>query len=66
MENERKIKATGVTGVILTKLDGTAKGGIVIKLAKDENIAIKFIGIGEKIDDMEEFNPKDFINAIIE
>ena len=59
-------EATGVTGVILTKLDGTAKGGIVIKLAKDENIAIKFIGIGEKIDDMEEFNPKDFINAIIE
>ena len=59
-------EATGVTGVIVTKLDGTSKGGVIIKLAKDENIAIKFIGIGEKIDDMEEFNARDFVNAIIE
>jgi signal recognition particle-docking protein ftsY len=59
-------EATGVTGVIITKLDGTSKGGVIIKLAKDENIAIKFIGIGEKIDDMEEFNERDFVNAIIE
>ena len=59
-------EATGVTGVIITKLDGTSKGGVIIKLAKDENVAIKFIGIGEKIDDMEEFNERDFVNAIIE
>ena len=59
-------EATGVTGVIITKLDGTSKGGVIIKLAKDENIAIKFIGIGEKIEDMEEFNARDFVNAIIE
>ena len=59
-------EATGVTGVIITKLDGTSKGGVIIKLAKDENVAIKFIGIGEKIDDMEEFNARDFVNAIIE
>ena len=59
-------EATGVTGVIITKLDGTSKGGVIIKLAKDENVAIKFIGIGEKIDDMEEFNVRDFVNAIIE
>ena len=59
-------EATGVTGVIITKLDGTSKGGVIIKLAKDENVAIKFIGIGEKIDDMEEFNSRDFVNAIIE
>ena len=59
-------EATGVTGVIITKLDGTSKGGVIIKLAKDENLAIKFIGIGEKIDDMEEFNARDFVNAIIE
>ena len=59
-------EATGVTGVIITKLDGTSKGGGIIKLAKDENVAIKFIGIGEKIDDMEEFNARDFVNAIIE
>lgn len=58
-------EATGVTGVIITKLDGTSKGGVIIKLAKDENVAIKFIGIGEKIDDMEEFNARDFVNAII-
>ena len=59
-------EATGVTGIIITKLDGTSKGGVIIKLAKDENVAIKFIGIGEKIDDMEEFNARDFVNAIIE
>ena len=59
-------EATGVTGIIITKLDGTSKGGVIIKLAKDENVAIKFIGIGEKIDDMEEFNARDFLNAIIE
>lgn len=59
-------EATGVTGVIITKLDGTSKGGVIIKLAKDENVAIKFIGIGEKIDEMEEFNARDFVNAIIE
>ena len=59
-------EATGVTGVIITKLDGTSKGGVIIKLAKDENVAIKFIGIGEKIDDMEEFNARDVVNAIIE
>ena len=59
-------EATGVTGVIITKLDGTSKGGVIIKLVKDENVAIKFIGIGEKIDDMEEFNARDFVNAIIE
>ena len=59
-------EATGVTGVIITKLDGTSKGGVIRKLAKDENVAIKFIGIGEKIDDMEEFNARDFVNAIIE
>ena len=59
-------EAIGVTGVIITKLDGTSKGGVIIKLAKDENVAIKFIGIGEKIDDMEEFNARDFVNAIIE
>ena len=59
-------EATGVTGVIITKLDGTSKGGVIIKLAIHENVAIKFIGIGEKIDDMEEFNARDFVNAIIE
>ncbi len=59
-------EATGITGLVLTKLDGTAKGGIVIRLTKEENIPVKFIGVGEKIDDMEVFNSNDFVNAIIE
>ena len=58
-------ETTGITGLVLTKLDGTAKGGIVIRLAKEEKVPVKFIGVGEKIDDMEAFNSKDFINAII-
>ena len=58
-------EATGITGLVLTKLDGTAKGGIVIRLAKEEKIPVKFIGVGEQIDDMEAFNSRDFINAII-
>ena len=58
--------ATGITGLVLTKLDGTAKGGIAIRLVKEYNIPVKFIGVGESIDDMEEFNAEDFINAIIE
>lgn len=59
-------ETTGITGLVLTKLDGTAKGGIVIRLTKEEKIPVKFIGIGEKIDDMEVFNSNDFVNAIIE
>ena len=56
---------TGLTGLIVTKLDGTAKGGIVIRLVKENNIPIKFIGVGEQIDDMEVFNSEEFVNAII-
>jgi len=58
-------ECTGITGLIITKLDGTAKGGVIIRLVKENNIPIKFIGVGEKIDDMEEFNSEEFINAII-
>lgn len=59
-------ECTGITGLIITKLDGTPKGGIVIRIVKENKIPVKFIGVGEKIDDMEEFNPVDFVNAIIE
>lgn len=59
-------ECTGVSGLILTKLDGTSKGGIVIRLVSEYNVPIKFIGIGEKIDDMEKFNSDDFVNALIE
>lgn len=57
---------TGITGLIVTKLDGTSKGGIVIRLVKENNIPVKYIGVGEKIDDMEEFNGEDFVNAIFD
>ena len=58
-------ECTGLTGLIVTKLDGTAKGGIVIRLVSENKIPIKFIGVGEKIDDMEVFNSMEFIDAII-
>ena len=50
-----------ITGIILTKLDGTAKGGFVISLCYEKEIPVSFIGVGEKIDDMDEFNPVDFV-----
>ena len=58
--------AANITGLGLTKLDGTAKGGIVFSIKKELNIPVKFIGVGEQIDDMEKFNADDFINALFE
>lgn len=55
-----------ITGVVLTKLDGTAKGGIVIAIAKELGIPIKFIGLGEGPDDLKPFNAQDFVNALLE
>lgn len=54
-----------ITGIVLTKLDGTAKGGAVIGIVEENQIPVKFIGVGEQIDDMEIFNAKDFSKAII-
>ena len=54
-----------LTGLVLTKLDGTAKGGVVIGIVAENKIPVKFIGVGEQIDDMEIFNSKDFVDAII-
>ena len=54
-----------ITGLILTKLDGTAKCGVVIGIVNENSIPVKFVGVGEKIDDMEVFNSKDFVDAII-
>lgn len=54
-----------ITGLVLTKLDGTAKGGVVIGIVQENKIPVKFIGVGEQIDDMEIFNSEDFVNAII-
>ncbi len=58
--------AADITGLILTKLDGTAKGGIVFSIKEELNIPVKFIGVGEKMEDMQEFEPKDFVNALFE
>ena len=54
-----------ITGLVLTKLDGTAKGGVVLGIVEENKIPVKFIGVGEKIDDMEIFNSEDFVKAII-
>ena len=59
-------ETTDITGIVLTKLDGTAKGGVVLGIVSENQIPIKFIGVGEGIDDMEIFNSTDFVNAIID
>ena len=55
-----------ITGLVLNKLDGTAKGGIVLSIKKELGIPVKFVGVGEKIDDMEEFRSDEFIRALFE
>ena len=64
--NQAKIfgEAVNVTGIVLTKLDGTAKGGVVIAIKNDLKIPVKMIGVGEKIDDLQPFNPKEFAFAL--
>ncbi len=66
--NQAKLfqEAAGLTGIILTKLDGTARGGVVIGIKEELNIPIKYIGVGEQIDDLRPFNSKDFVNALFE
>ena len=59
-------KVTEMTGIILTKLDGTAKGGVVISICSELNIPVKFIGVGEKLDDLQVFDSKDFAKALLE
>ena len=58
--------AAALTGLILNKLDGTAKGGIIISIRKELNIPVKFIGVGEKLDDMQEFDRTEFVRALFE
>ena len=58
-------QTVNLTGLVLTKLDGTAKGGVVIGIVEQNKIPVKFIGVGEKIDDMEVFSPQEFLDAII-
>ncbi len=58
--------ASNITGLVLTKLDGTAKGGIIISIKKELGIPVKFIGVGEQIDDMKPFDAKEFAGALFE
>ena len=59
-------EAADITGIVLTKLDGTAKGGIVLTIADEFDMPVKFVGLGEGIEDLEEFDPEDFAKGIFE
>ncbi|HEX8773813.1 MAG TPA: signal recognition particle-docking protein FtsY [Pyrinomonadaceae bacterium] len=60
------LKVAGVTGIVLTKLDGTAKGGIAVAIAKELNLPIRYAGIGEKVDDLVVFDPEQYVNSLFE
>ncbi len=67
LEQARKFTETaGVTGIVLTKLDGTAKGGVVVPIARDLNLPIRYIGVGEKVDDLLPFEPDKFVASLFE
>jgi fused signal recognition particle receptor len=59
-------EAANLTGIVLTKLDGTAKGGIAVAIVSELNIPVKYVGVGEGIDDLERFNPGEFVDALFE
>ena len=59
-------EAAGITGIILTKLDGTARGGVVLAINQELNIPVKLIGVGEQIDDLQDFSAQDFANALFD
>ena len=64
MQAKAFAEATGVTGIIVTKLDGTAKGGMIFSITKELNIPVKFVGLGEGIDDIEVFDARKFVESI--
>jgi len=66
MQAKKFSEAVGVTGIILTKLDGTAKGGIALSIKDELGLPIIYIGVGEKIDDLRPFQAEDFVNALLE
>ncbi|MGI5895831.1 MAG: signal recognition particle-docking protein FtsY [Oscillospiraceae bacterium] len=59
-------EAAGITGIVLTKLDGTARGGIIIAIKDELGLPVKFVGVGEKIDDLQPFSAEDFTNALFD
>ncbi len=67
LEQARQFREVAdITGIILTKLDGTAKGGIAVAIQSELGIPVKYIGIGEQMDDMQKFNPDEFVNALFQ
>ena len=58
-------ETAGLTGIVLTKLDGTAKGGIVIAIAQELGVPVKYVGVGEGIEDLRPFNAREYVEAII-
>jgi fused signal recognition particle receptor len=58
-------EAVGVTGVALTKLDGTAKGGVAVAVAHELGLPVKLVGVGETLDDLQPFDPQDFARALV-
>ena len=60
------MESAGLTGVVLTKLDGTAKGGIVVAIARELGVPVKFIGVGEGVDDLMPFEAESFVTALLE
>ena len=66
MQARQFSEVADISGIVLTKLDGTAKGGIAIAIQSDMDIPVKYIGIGETIDDLQKFDPESFVNALFE
>ena len=67
LEQARRFTETsGVTGIVLTKLDGTAKGGVVVAITRELNLPIRYVGVGERVDDLLPFDPETFINSLFQ
>jgi fused signal recognition particle receptor len=59
-------QSAGVTGIVLTKLDGTAKGGVVVAISRELRLPVRFVGVGEKVGDLLPFDPKEFVDSLFE
>jgi fused signal recognition particle receptor len=59
-------EATDINGIVLTKLDGTAKGGVIISIQEELGVPVKYVGVGEEVDDLQRFEPERFVEALFE
>ena len=59
-------ETTAITGIVLTKMDGTSKGGIAVAIQSELGIPVKYIGVGEKVEDLQRFDPDQFVNALFD